>query len=205
MSRNSDECNVSRRQFLAAASTIAAATSFAVGKDSDSAQPSAPTTPVDYVVTVVVKTNPPTYRARDAHGPVTLYNNNGLQVNPNDTVTWEVDNGGKEYRLTIGFFKTPTTPLVDTNGKSLYSVSGTEADQGTKHIGGTIGSGTAKGTYKYYVRADDAKGPHPDDPTIIVGRPGPPEEEQLRRELREVQTKMQSIEKELGVIIDELN
>lgn len=79
MSTNSDTCSVSRRQFLAAAGSIAAASSFAVGKDSDSAQTPVPIIPVDYVVTVVVKTTPPTYHARDRNGPVTM-SNNTLQV-----------------------------------------------------------------------------------------------------------------------------
>jgi hypothetical protein len=174
MSRNPDACNVSRRQFLAAAATIAAASSFAVGKDSDSAQTTGPMAPVDYVVTVVVVDKKPNkYRARDGDGPVTLDSNNGLQVSRNDTVAWEVENASRKYHLTIGFLKTPTTPLVDENGDSLYAVSGTEADQGTKKLWGRIGPSTPKGTYRYYVRADDTNGPHPDDPTIIVGKRGP--------------------------------
>jgi hypothetical protein len=174
MSRNSDACNVSRRQFLAAAATIAAASSFAVGKDSDSAQTTGPIAPVDYVVTVVVVDKKPnTYRARDGHGPVPLHNNNGLEVTQNDTVAWEVENDSRKYRLTIGFFKTLTTPLVDENGDSMYAVSGTEVDQGTKKLWGRIGASTPDGTYRYYVRADDGNGPHPDDPTIIVGKRGP--------------------------------
>jgi hypothetical protein len=203
MSGNSDA--VSRRTFLAVAgSTVVAASSFAVGKDSDSAQSTAPTIAVDYVVTIDVKTTPPTYHARDGHGhPVTLHNN-GLPVNKTDSVTWEVDNGGKSYNLTVGFFKTPTTPLVDPHGRALYSVSGTEADQGTKRIGGTIGP-TASGTYKYYVRADDANGSHPDDPTIIVGKLDTKEKlTKAKGELKEVRDKIDYIEKELGEVIDKL-
>lgn len=91
---------------------------------------------------------------------------------------------------------------MDNNGNPLYSVSGTEADQGTKHIGGMIGR--TKGTYKYYVRADDANGPHPDDPIIIVGKLGRSEKlKEAKRELREVRDKMAAIEEELGEIIGE--
>jgi hypothetical protein len=205
MSRNSDVSNVSRRQFLAAAGTVAAASSFAVGKDSDSAQTTPPLPPADYVVTIDVTTKPISYSARDGQGNVVNMSNNGLMVNPNDSVTWKVHSRRKKYSLTIGFFNTTTTPLMDASNNPLYSVSGTEADEGTKKIGGMI-EPNATGTYKYSVRGkDDAGTPFPDDPTIIVGKLSPRAKLiEAKGELKQVEDKIKSIEEELGVIIDEL-
>jgi hypothetical protein len=204
MSRNSDACSVSRRQFLAAAGTIATASSFSVGKDSDSTQGMPPIIPVDYVITIKVKNGTISYSAKDVHGHVVTLHNNGLQVNPKDSVKWEIDNDDGKYRVTIGFFKTPTTPLVDKNDNPLYSVSGTEADYGTQNIWGRIGSAANK-TYNYSVRVHDAKGSHADDPTIIVGKPGRSEKlKEAKGELREVRDKIAAIEEELGEVIGEL-
>jgi hypothetical protein len=204
MSRNSDAPNVSRRQFLAAASTAVAASSLAVGQDSDSAQSHLrPLTVGPYTVTIKIRNTTISYTAVDGHGQPVNMSNNGLIVQPGDRVTWKVDVVGGKYHLTILFL---TTPLMDANNSALYAVSGTESDAVTNKIGGIIAR-NASGSFKYSVRAvDDTTGLlHSDDPTIIVGRLGPRERlKQAKRELGEVQAQIESIEQELEVIIEEL-
>lgn len=206
MSRNGDAAKVSRRQFLAVAGTVAAASSFAVEQDSDSVQaPSHPLTAGPYCVTIDVTTTPISYSAKDGHGHSVAMHNNGLQVNPNDFVKWEVNTVGKKYHLTIMFLT--TTPLVDPSNKPIYAVSGTESDEGTNKIGGIIGPKV--GMYKYSVRALDVTTDilHPDDPTIIVGKGGDSTRAKLietKGQLKEVRAQIESIENELGVIIGEL-
>jgi hypothetical protein len=207
MSRNFDAGNVNRRQFLAAAGTVAAASSFALGQDSDSAQTNHPLTAADYVVTINA-TNLPTisYSAKDGQGNVVHMPNNGLMVSPKDKVRWKVHTRRNHHHLTIGFFNTPTTPLVDTSNNPLYSVSGTEADEATNKIGGMIDP-NATGTYKYSVRGkdDDEGTPFTDDPTIIVGHLSAKAMLiEAQGELKQVKDQIESIEKQLGAVIDEL-
>jgi hypothetical protein len=207
MSRNFDAGNVNRRQFLAAAGTVAAASSFALGQDSDPAQTSHPLTAADYVVTIDVTTTPISYKAQDAQGNVVNMPNNGLMVSPKDKVRWKVHTRHNHHHLTIGFFNTPTTPLVDASGYPLYSVSGSEADEATNKIGGMIDL-NATGTYKYSVRGkdDDPQGmPFADDPTIIVGHLSARAMLiEAQGELKQVKDQIESIEKQLGAVIDEL-
>ena len=204
MSINSDASSVSRRQFLAVAGTAVAGSSFVVGEDSASAQARPrPLTSGPYTVTIDVTTTPISYTAVDGHNQPVTMSHNGLMVQPGDRVTWKVKTAGGKYHLTIIFL---TTPLLDASNSALYAVSGTESDEGTNKIGGVIAR-NASGSFKYSVRAvDDTTGlPHPDDPTIIVGRLDPREQlEQAKRELGEVRGRIESIEQELGVVIEEL-
>jgi hypothetical protein len=204
MSRYSDASNVSRRQFLAVAGSVVAANSLAVGEGSGSAQAlSHPLTSGPYLVTIVVANNAISYRAQDGLGHSVVAN--PLTIGgAGETVTWKVDIGGKKYHLAIIFLK---TPLVNSSNKPVYAVSGTESDEGTNKIGGMIGS-KASGTYKYFVRVidDTTDIEYPDDPIIIVGK-APNAREQLIEadgQLKEVREKIDTIEKELGEVIDKL-
>lgn len=212
MSRNSDPGSVSRRQFLAAAGTIATASSFAMGKDSDSAQTTTPTTcpavtsttcpaptsttPVDHVVTIKVNgTGTLTYCVNDSQGKCVdlVPPNYDLCVNPRDSVKWAVKGAYGKYTVAIGFFKTPDTPLVDGNADDLYSVYG--KNSATQE--GIIAS-TASGAYCYSVRVHDKNGWHPDDPRIIIGKSDASEMlKEAQDQLSEVKGKIEVIEKEL--------
>jgi hypothetical protein len=205
MSKKSDESNVSRRQFLAAAGTVATAGSFAVGTNSDLAQASPnPSTPGPYRVTVVVDSNGNiTYTATDGADKPVLADE--LETVPGDLVRWKAHIASNKYRLTIMmFFK---TPLEDGASFPLYVVSGTEADGAADKIGAKIGAG-ASGRYKYFVRVvDHGSGkPYLDDPTIIVGRDFSAREivEQAKGELADVRQTIKSIEGELGEALDKL-
>jgi hypothetical protein len=93
MSGKSDFSDVSRRQFLAVAGGVAAASSLGVGENGSSAQASPLTTPVHYLVTIDVTSGSPLYSAIDqgTHLPVSLSNHNrDLSVNPGDSVKWQV-------------------------------------------------------------------------------------------------------------------
>lgn len=210
MSGNSEVSKLNRRQFLATAGTVAAASSFAVanGPDSDFEQVSyAPLTSGPYVVSIDITTTPISYRAYDGHGHPVPMTNNALQAQPRDSVTWKVNCVGKKYHVTIMFVSAAGTPLVDASNKPVFAVAGTESDEGTTKIGGMIGP-LASSTYKYSVRAlDDTTGIlYPDDPTIIVGRPLSTRKKlvEVNGELRDVQAKIEFIEKELEGVIEEL-
>jgi hypothetical protein len=214
MSENSATSRVSRRRFLTVAGTVAAASSLGPGTASALAQP-APTPPisVDYPVTIyLLPNNKLSYKVggNDA---------NPLTVNANQTVTWKVNNSGKGYHVTI-LFKDKKTPLVDSSGKPLNAVHGSEQDEGTLKVGGTIGGGAKGHSYKYAVAVfDDANNEtYSDDPKIIVGTGLQDAKEELASALDEVKEaevalasrpkqreQAKSIENQLEHLIADLN
>jgi plastocyanin len=162
MSGKPEASNVSRRQFLAVAGSVAAASSFAVGKDSGSAQPLPPApTPADPLVTIDITAAPISYSA-SGHNAYRLKAKNG------DIVKWQAKTSSTKHRVTILFLK--DTPFSDGSKKPLYAFHGSEADEAGNGIGGTIDD-DASGTYEYYVAVFDDKTnlTYTDDPKIIVG------------------------------------
>lgn len=210
MSKHPEFSNVSRRQFLAVAGSVAAASSFAAGKDVSVALPPSPPPSVDYPVTINTTTKPITYTTP------TLSDASTLRVKLGQTVTWKVITAGKHYHVTIMFL---TTPLVDASNRPMWAVYGSEADEGSMVIGGTIGQNTSDDTYEYYVRVvDDAtKTVYTDDPRIIVGNGDADARTEIALALRElrnadaklsskpkVQERIKPIEHKLEHLINEL-
>jgi hypothetical protein len=168
MSRNSDTTNVSRREFLAAAGTIAATNSFAVRKITNP-DPNSPPPPASYVVTIDATTTPISYRFPDSTG--VAHNANRMKVNASDKVAWIAKTPSPNHHaVTLFFLK--ETPLVDAtaNNKPIYALYWTESQESPSGIGGTIDP-DGSGTYECYVAVVDTKTNqiYIDDPKMIVG------------------------------------
>lgn len=209
MSRGSDVSNVSRRQFLAVAGTVGAASSVALGEASSFA-PAPPPAPVRHPVTIdVTTTNRISYVDGSGHN---VYR---LTVKAGDGVTWKAKTTGTKHHVTILFLK--DTPLIDANNKPVYAVHGSEGDEAGSGIGGMIDPG-ASGAYEYYVAVfdNDTGLTYTDDPKIIVGGGGTRD---TRTELIEAagelkqaalssppaqREKIESIENRLEELIDQL-
>ena len=198
MSSNSDVSNVSRRHFLAVAGTMAAASSFAVGKHAESSQTSsALVQPVHYLVTIDVTSGSIKYSAQNKDDPTQVVSmpNNCLTVNKGDEVKWQAKTTGPhaKHRATIRF--TTTSP---------FSVP--EFKWSENQFGG--GDTQTVGDFYYCVGVFDKKihEIYADDPRIIVGGAFDAEArvEEAQRELGEVKEKIGSIEGKLMKAIDEL-
>ena len=199
MSINSDVSTVSRRRFLAAAGSMAAASSFAVGKDVGSPQTSPGVVPVHYLVTihVDVTSGSISYCAQNTDtGQDVPMPNNDLTVNMGDEVKWQADTGphGK-HRANVRFTK--TSPFSKSEFKWSENQTG----------GGRITT-LITDTYYYCVGVFDVNRQeiYADDPRIIVGGTfdAKAEIEEARRELREVKEKITSIDGVLSQAIDKL-
>jgi hypothetical protein len=160
MSESCDASNVSRRQFLVLAGSVAAASSFAFGKDTNSALPPAPVPVATYPVAINTATKPLSYTTPK------LSDASILRVKAGETVAW-VANPTTQYRVAILFF--PNTPFTDSHGNRVYAFEGPDSDAANGKIGGTIAG--PDGTYPYCVAVfDDANvRTYTDDPKIIVG------------------------------------
>lgn len=166
MPRNPDTSNVSRREFLAVAGAVAAASPLAAGMDSNLAQ----------AASSHVKTPCPVTMTSDAVKKTIKYSSpcssdaSSLYVNSGDVVTWKAKTSGKKHHSAIFF--SPTTPFVDqASGDPVYSFHGSEADE-AGGIGGQAMIGPdASGEYKYTVLIFDEMNDttYTDDPKIIVG------------------------------------
>lgn len=210
MSGKSESSNVSRRQFLAVAGSVAAAGPFAVGKSMSSALPPPAPSPVDYPVTIDI-TNPHTFK----YSTPTQSDASVLKhVAANQTFTWAVKTPSTgKYRVTILFLK--TTPFADVNKNPVYAFEG---DSGQGGVGGKISASPSDGTYKYYVAVlDDTTGlTCTDDPKIIVGNGDDARAEiaSALGDLKDADTKLssrpkvqrqiESVEHKLEYLIDEL-
>jgi hypothetical protein len=208
MSTDSDASSVSRRQFLAVASGVAAAGSISVGKVLASPPaPTPPPPPADYPVTVDVTKNPISYTANG-------HNAYRLRPKVGKTITWAAKTSGAQHRLTVLFVK--ETPLIDANNNPLYAVHSSDSDPG---VVGTIDP-DASGTYEYYVAVFDdvTHSTYTDDPKIIVGSGNIVTPAELEPELNEVlgkvkeltssradqRKKVEAIEDKLEALIKEL-
>jgi hypothetical protein len=183
MPKNSDVSIVSRRNFLAAAGSAVAASSFALGKDGGAFKNATPAPPVNYLVTIDVTGGSISYSAviKDTvpPTPVSLSNNRDLSVESKDTVEWQTktnktaNNPVPVHRLTILFLPNET-PFIDGSGNPIYVFEGSQDDEAKHKIMGTIGPNSSSQCedYECYVAViDDAKGgkTYTDDPKIIVG------------------------------------
>jgi plastocyanin len=209
MSIDSDASSVNRREFLALASSAAAAGALSVGKPSGLV-PSPLPPPTPYSVTIDITTSPISYSVGGHHA----YR---LKVNAGDSVTWKAKTNGSTHHLAILFLK--ETPLSDASNQPLYAVHGSEVEETGSGIGGTIDS-DASGTYEYYVAVFDGvtKKTYTDDPKIIVGTGNLEAEAELALALDDLKTagtklsskpkqrqQLESIERELEHLMNELN
>jgi plastocyanin len=176
MSRNPDTSKVSRRRFLAAAGSVAAASSFATGKDTESvpALPP-PTAPTAYDVTIDVTRSPISYSYPSLTVPQPAYR---LKVKTGDTVTWTAKSPGPKHCVSIVFKK--DTPLIDRNGRPIYTLLWSERIETPKGPQVTVDPDAA-GIYEYSVAVLDegTQVSYTDDPKIIVGSGGLDGEAQL--------------------------
>jgi hypothetical protein len=160
MSKRRDASNVSRRQFLAVAGSVAAASSLTFGRDTNSALPPAPVPVATHPVKISTATKPLSYTTP------TIPDASILHVKRGETVAWSAT-PTTQYRVAILFF--PNTPFTDPHGNHLYAFEGPDSDAGNGKIGGTISG--PDGTYPYCVAIfDDASVlTYTDDPKIVVG------------------------------------
>ena len=198
MSKNSDASNVSRRKFLAVASTVAAANSLAVGKDVGLAQTttqSTPVRPVHYLVTITVADNSISYSAinKDTGNPVTMLNNS-LTVMPGDEVKWTAATPGpNKHRASVRF--TTTTPFTVKDFKWSENQTG----------GGNAQGGPASHYYVVAVFDERTQEVYSDDPKIIVGGASVKAEIiEAESELQAVKEKIESIDALLNKAIEQL-
>jgi plastocyanin len=162
-----DVSNVSRRKFLVAAGSVAAASSIAAGNVSSlAAAPTRPRTLATNPVTIDVTTTPISYTLPGTP-PQNAYR---VKVQGGDKVTWKVKTSGANHRVAILFLK--DSPFVDSNQNPVYAFEGSQTDEGGSGIGGNAMIDTnASGTYEYYVAVFDdvTHRSVSDDPKIIVG------------------------------------
>jgi hypothetical protein len=196
MSENSEASNVSRRHFLAVAGSVAAASSFAVGKDGESTKAST-VAAKQYVVTIDVTGDQISYSAPG------IPDARNLPVNQGDGIKWRVKSAQPNPKHHGAILFPITSPFAGTNGSSLQW---TENDDATAGYG--VGAAQNVGQHKYSVAIYD-RVKHKlylDDPKIIVGS-GNNAITQLmeaRKELAEVRGQIASIEKELESAVDKL-
>lgn len=223
MFRHSEVSNVSRRRFLAVAGGVAAANSFAKGEALGSPVPPPPP-PTTNLVTIDITTNPLSYSYTIMNGGGTAHKANRLKVNGLDTVKWNVKTSvttGYKYHVTILCVR--ETPLADTNNNPVFAIQGSEVEADAGKVMAKIDT-DATGTYEYYVAVTDDKTgkTYTDDPKIIVGGSGTFEQKkELIRDAHQLigeahkledaagsnhvlREKIESIEKELGGVLDEL-
>jgi hypothetical protein len=193
MSENSETSNVSRRHFLAVAGSVAAASSFAVGKDGESTKGST-VTAKHYVVTIDVTGDQISYSAPG------IPDARNLPVNQGDDIKWKVKSAPPNPKHHGAILFPVTSPFP---GNSLQW---TDNDDATAGYG--VGAAQNVGQHKYSVAVYD-RVKHKlylDDPKIIVGS-GNNAITQLmeaRKELAEVRGQIVSIEKELESAVDKL-
>ncbi len=187
MHKQSDPSNVSRRQFLAVAGSVAAASTLAVGSDVESALPSlTPPTAARYLVTIDVTKNPVQYTAinADTNAPVPMPNNS-ITVNKGDEVKWQAITSGAHPRHRAGIRFTTQSPFTSQEFKWSENHSGGDTTQ-------------TPGDYYYCVGIFDHVNHeiYADDPKIIVGGTFTTEDQvkHAEAELREVKEKIESID-----------
>jgi len=196
MSGNSEASNVSRRHFLAVAGSVAAASSFAAGKDGESTKAST-VAAKQYVVTIDVTGDQISYSAPG------IPDARNLPVNQGDGIKWKVKSAQPNPKHYSAILFPTTSPLASTTGSSLHW---TENDDATAGYG--AGAAQTVGQHYYCVAVFD-RVKHKlylDDPKIIVGS-GNNAVTQLmeaRKELAEVRGQIVSIEKELESAVDKL-
>jgi len=213
MSNNSDKSMLSRRNFVVVAGTAAATTVLGCGTVSGTAKSLlSPPTAADYAVTIdLLPNNKLVYKVQGTTA-------DPLPVNVGKTITWRVNPSGKKYHIAI-LFKNKKTPLVDLHGTPLNAVHGSDQDEGTLKVGGTVGPAAQGHRYKYAVAVfdDDTGATYSDDPKIIVGTGSDDAIQELSSALEEVkeavvalkdrpkpEEKAKSIESQLNKLIDEL-
>jgi hypothetical protein len=185
MHKNSDASTVSRRQFLAVAGSVAAASTLAAGSDVESGKPlPVPPAMVHYLVTIDVTHTPsPVYTAQNTDTTTSVaMPNNTLTVNNGDEVKWQAKTSGTHPRYRAGIHFTPNSPFAVSDIRWSENAPGGGVTQNT-------------GTFYYCVGVFDHLNHeiYADDPKIIVG--GTPALQQAEVELSEVKEKIDSIQR----------
>jgi hypothetical protein len=181
---SSDASNVSRRQFLAVAGSVAAASTLAAGSDVESGEPSTvQPTAVHYLVTIDVTKSPICYTAKNTDTNTNVpMPNNSLTVNQYDEVKWQAKTSGTHPKYHAGIHFTPTSPFASPDVKWSESAPGGGATQ-------------TQGNFYYCVGVFDHLNHeiYADDPKIIVGGSTPLQQAEV--ELGEVKEKIDSIQR----------
>jgi hypothetical protein len=212
MSRTSDASNVTRREFLVGAGSIAATGYLVVGTASNNASArTSPLTTNTYIVTIDVTTTPIAYSTPQ------LPDASNLSVNAGDIVTWKAKTSGAKHHSAVLFIA--DTPFIDKHGNPVYAFHGSKSDE-TNGIGKNASiDPKASGSYEYCVGVWDEEklSTYTDDPTIIIGKVNVGAESAIAkliavdRELKKAalayaveSEKIKSIENEVEALIDQL-
>jgi hypothetical protein len=193
MSESAETSNVSRRHFLAVAGSVAAASSFAAGKDGESAEAST-VTAVQHIVTIDVKNGSFLYTVNTPNDP------KNLRVKLKDDVKWIVKTAGETQKHHAAIFFPTTSPFLDKRKNPTKLLRWTEKDEASGGYG-VPGGVQTRGTHKYCVAIFDDAAPelYLDDPKIIVGTGIEllDTADELGRELGEAKEKIEFIKKAL--------
>ncbi|MGA2745934.1 MAG: hypothetical protein ABSE44_14655 [Candidatus Sulfotelmatobacter sp.] len=183
---SSDASNVSRRQFLAVAGSVAAASTLAAGSDVESGKPSpVPVTAAHYLVTIDVTQNPIKYTGENTDTSTSVsMPNNTLTVNNGDEVKWQAKTSGTHPKYHAGIHFTPNSPFAVSDIKWSENAPG----------GGVTKN---PGSFYYCVGIFDHLNHeiYADDPKIIVGGTPAPALQEAEVELSEIKEKIDSIQK----------
>jgi len=194
MSKNSDASNLSRRKFLAAAGTVAAANSFVAGKAVLSADGTSQATPapssMSYLVTIKVDPNSTTnlfcYSAQDQNGNNVPMPGNSLTVNVGDTVEWTSSiKGGHKHLAKVRF--TTTSPF----SRNVFKWSENHRDGDKVQL--TL---FEEHYYCVGISDKDAGDVHADDPKIIVGGRG------LKAKIDQAESELHVVKDKIGSVIE---
>jgi hypothetical protein len=182
---SSDASNVSRRQFLAVAGSVAAASSLAAGSDVESGKPSpVQRAAVHYLVTIDVTKSPICYTAKNTDTNTSVpMPYNSLTVSNGDEVKWQAITSGTHPRYRAGIHFTTPSPFTVPEIKWSENAP----------MGG-ITQAPAPGDYYYSVGVFDHLNHeiYVDDPKIIVGGSTPLQQAEV--ELGEVEEKIKSVQ-----------
>lgn len=179
MSR-SEGSDVSRREFLAVAGGVGAATSFVV-PETRSAAASA-----DYVVTVDVTKTPFAYTSPQTPDAYNLH----VDVTKIKTVSWKAVSQGSNHSMGI-FFPKETPFLNPSDGRPMYALLWSDREESANPIIANLDP-YASGKYEYRIAVFDKQTgkTYSEDPRIIVGSGNI----ELIAELSEIKGEIESLE-----------
>ena len=175
MSKHSDVSNVTRRDFLVGAGSLATTGYLVIGgAPSDAATPSAQSGSPDHVMTFDVTQTPIACIIEPSQPEPDLC---VLTVNPKEVVCWKAKTAKKKHHLAVLF--ADRTPFVDKDGDKVWAFHGTDIDEGNG-IGryASIDPSLSQGDYfEFSVGIWDENDAnkiksYTGDPTIMIGKGG---------------------------------
>jgi hypothetical protein len=172
---HSQTSDVSRREFLAVAGSVGAATAVA---------PKASSAAADFVVTVDVTKTPFVYSCPQSPDPYNLY----VDLTTAKTVSWKAVSQGSNHA--VGIFFPKETPFLDPSGRPMYALLWSEREENANPIIAKFDL-YASGKYEYRVAVFDKQTgtTHSEDPRIIVGSGGI----ELGNKLNEIRGELESL------------